>query len=173
VSGFWGIIAVLKTLSALERARPTSRTQHNLQRLQGISMLIFYPLDYVSFFSSPLAPLLHGLGPTISRKAQLWSIRAWGAYVGLQIMSLVNEWRAQVSKGVKDSDDDWVAVRKRKQAIACQLVANVSRLPVILHWSVIGGIYKNELWTDVLSFISALAAFSAGWEAAKVPPPTH
>jgi len=116
---------------------------------------------------------LKGVSPAVSRKAQLWSIRAWGVYVGLQIMSLVSQWKNETSKsGKEDQNDDWATVKKRKQAIVCQLVTNVSRFPVICHWSVTGGIYNNELWTDVLSFISAVAAFSGGWESQKIPSPT-
>jgi len=170
VSGFWGIIAIIKGLSALERKRPLSRTQLNLQRLQGISMLAFYPLDYLSFFSSPPAPLLRGVSATTSRKAQLWSVRAWGIFVGLQIACLMADWRDQTSKSIKEGEDgDYAAIKTRKRTIVYQLLANVSRLPVILNWSVVGGIYSNELWTDLLSFISAVAAFSAGWEATKQP----
>lgn len=175
VSGFWGILAIIKGLSALERSRPASRTKLNLERLQGLSMLIFYPLEYISFFSSPLAPVLKGVSPNDSLKASIWSVRAWGTYVVLQVALLIGEWRELVKTGRAlsrgESDADPMAVRKRKQAIAYQMVANVSRLPVILHWSMIGGLYKNEFWTNFLSFVSALAAIRGGWEATRVPPP--
>lgn len=156
VSGFWGsrpiylshhvitlssgILAIIKGLSTLERSRPASRTKLNLERLQGLSMLIFYPLEYISFFSSPLAPVLKGVSPNDSLKASIWSVRAWGTYVVLQVALLIGEWRELVKTGRAlsrgESDADPMAVRKRKQAIAYQMVANVSRLPVILHWYV-------------------------------------
>ena len=188
-------------------------------------MLVFYPLEYISFFSSPLAPVLHGVSPSTSVKAQIWSIRAWGAYVGLHILQLRNEWNDLVRKecipkggveGVKGSRDE-DTIKKRKQAIIYQLVADISRLPVILHWyvcflhittfglflrcillptnrSVIGGIYKSDvslffhvlpstrLWlmnaslqalTNILSFISALAALLGGWESTRLPAPSR
>jgi len=137
-------------------------------------MMLFYPLDCVSFFSSSFAPVLHAVSPAVSRRAQLWSVRAWGVYVGLQIAQLVSEWRELQPKGDKaGGDEEDSTVRKRRQDVVCQLVANVSRFPVILHWSVVGGIYSSELWTDVLSVISAVAAFSGGWESMRVPPPTR
>ncbi|RDB18058.1 hypothetical protein Hypma_000896 [Hypsizygus marmoreus] len=180
VSGFWGILAILKGLSALERHRPKSRFQLNLQRLQGISMLFYYPLDYLAFFSSPLAPLLPGVSPQTSAKATLWSIRSWGVYVFLQTVQLLGEWKevAQKELALKkapEHDANWnveaAAAGKRKQAVCYQLAANISRLPVILHWSVVGGLYKNEHWSTVLSFISAVAAIRGGWETHRVPPP--
>lgn len=98
-------------------------------------MLVFYPLEYISFLSSPAVPLLRGISPQASFKAGLWSVRAWGAYVGLHITLLMAEWKeiAQKERST-EIDVDAVAIHKRKQAIVYQLVANVSRLPVILHW---------------------------------------
>jgi len=176
VSGLWGIIGIFKALSTLERSQPTSRTQLTLQRLQGLSMLIYYPLEYVSFFSSPFAPLLSGVSPQTSAKAQLWSIRAWGVYVALQILLLRHEWRLisrpeyenDSTKDVKVQNN--AALRKHKFAIVCGLVANISRLPVILHWSISGGIYGSEAYTNILSFISSVAALKGGWEATRLSP---
>jgi hypothetical protein len=131
-----GIMGIAKALSALERSQPASRTQLTLQRLQGLSMLVYYPLEYVSFFSSPFAPLLSDVSPAMSAKAQLWSIRAWGVYVGLQILLLRHEWKSIARKeyGTDVKGQDKAALKKRKFAIVCGLVANISRLPVILHW---------------------------------------
>jgi hypothetical protein len=140
-----GILAVMKAISALERSSHASLTQLNLQRLQGLSMLVFYPLEYISFFSSPLAPVLHGISPSKSLRAQIWSIRAWGAYVFIQIVLLGQEWKELVRKerilttcvaDVRDKSDGAGSIRKRKRAIIYQLVANISRLPVIIHWCV-------------------------------------
>lgn len=102
-------------------------------------MLVFYPLEYISFFSSPIAPLLRTVSPANSAKAQLWSVRAWGVYTALQVIILRNEWNAiiQQEQNAADADkgpQDKAAIEKRKTAIIYGLVANVSRLPVILHW---------------------------------------
>jgi len=42
---------------------------------------------------------------------------------------------------------------------------------VILHWSIIGGLYKNELWSSVLSFISGAVELRRGWEGSRLPSP--
>ncbi|KAJ7712906.1 hypothetical protein DFH07DRAFT_763346 [Mycena maculata] len=168
--GFWGILAILKGLSALERSPPESRLALNIGRLQGVSMLVFYPLEYISFFSAPFAPILR-ISPAASMKAQLWSVRSWGFYVALKIVELCSEWTGLVKKERDATEDSLKMVKKRKRAILFQLVANVSRLPVIMHWSVVGGIYKNELWTNGLSLLSALAAFRGGWESSRIPAP--
>jgi len=176
VSGLWGVLAIIKALSALEHSRPPSRTKLTLKRLQGLSMLIYYPLEYVSFFSSPFAPLLAGVSPSMSAKAQLWSIRAWGVFVALQIVLFGQDWNS-IARRDREEDNsadgkgqDIATLKKRKSAIVYGLAANISRLPVILHWSIVGGVYKNELYTNILSFVSAVAALKGGWEASRLSP---
>lgn len=174
VSGFWGLLAVLKGISSLERNRTPSRTTLNIRRLQAVSMLFFYPLDYISFLSSPVAPLLRNVSPAQSAKASLWSIRAWGLYVSADIALLLQEWSslsARQRAGKTATDIDVWAIRKQKRNVVFKLVSNIMRLPVILHWSIIGGIYKNERWSDILSLISGIAAFRAGWESTNLPSP--
>lgn len=110
-------------------------------------MLVFYPLEYISFFSTPsLAPILP-ITPQQSLRASLWSVRAWGVYVLLQIALLVGELKEIVHKlatGAVDAEGEHgrLAAVKRRRAIMYQLVANVSRLPVILHWCVVSSVFS-------------------------------
>ncbi|KAJ7026106.1 hypothetical protein C8F04DRAFT_966858 [Mycena alexandri] len=175
IMGFWGLLAILKALSDLERSPPPSRLALNIGRLQGLSMLVFYPLEYISFFSAPFSGPLLRISPAAQMQASLWSVRAWGVWVALKVAELVAEWRGLMRRELEakatDSEDTLKMIEKRKKAIKYQLVANISRLPVITHWSVIGGIYQSEYWTNVLSLISALAAFRGGWESNRVPGP--
>lgn len=126
-------------------------------------MLVFYPLEFASFFSAPWAPILAPRWITFEQggKAALWSIRAWLVYVLAQVALLIRERRAiarreavEVEMKVvgasvnEDSDVEKTAeeeealrvskekTNKRKEQILYQLVANVSRLPVIVHWYV-------------------------------------
>ena len=154
-----GFLGIMKGLSALERNKPASQTQLTLQRVQGISMLIFYPLEFISFFSAPFAPVLapRWITPKQGGQAALWSIRAWLVYVIAQVGLLVREReaireqemeiRAKASGNEKELEaatpEEHEAVRaekerttRRKTQIVYQLVANVSRLPVIMHWCV-------------------------------------
>jgi len=192
VSGLWGFLGILKFISALERTSASSRTQLTLQRLQGLSMVVYYPLEYIAFFSSPFAPIIPSriVSPTQSAKVQMWSIRAWGIYVVLQVWICANQlgelsWKETASRKALDGKSgalekgeekekarsDLEMVLKKKKQVWLQLIANASRLPVILHWSLVGGFYKNEFWTNFYSFISALAAFLGGWEGSRLPAP--
>lgn len=119
-------------------------------------MLVFYPLEYISIFTSPFAPVLHGVSPLAAMKAQLWSVRAWGAYVALQVLLLSNEWKElgrkeqTLKKTPVDAagSGDVATIKKRREAIVYQLVANLSRLPVIVHWCVA----TNFFWKFVLIY---------------------
>lgn len=97
-------------------------------------MIAFYPLEYISFFSAPFSGPLLRISPAASMKAQLWSVRSWGIYVALKIVELSNEWKALIQKEREATEGTLKAVKERKQAILYQLVANISRLPVIMHW---------------------------------------
>lgn len=116
-------------------------------------MLVFYPLEFASFFTAPFAPVLTSariLTPKQGAEAALWSIRAWFVYVALQVVLLVRERSAIKAKEDEERangygyvlSDEKEAENKelkkktavRKVQIAYQLVANVSRLPVIIHW---------------------------------------
>ncbi|KAK7048500.1 hypothetical protein R3P38DRAFT_1867872 [Favolaschia claudopus] len=171
IMGFWGILGIMKSLSALERSPPASRIALNLGRLQGLSMIVFYPLEYISFFSAPFGGPILRISPSAAMAAQLWSVRAWGLFVALRIAELCLEWMALVHKESEATEDTLKAIKKRKHAILYQLFANVSRFPVILHWSVVGGIYSSELWTSGLSLLSGIAAFRGGWESSRIPAP--
>ncbi|KAF8218281.1 hypothetical protein K438DRAFT_1556242 [Mycena galopus ATCC 62051] len=172
IMGFHGILSIMKGLSAIERSPPASRLTLNLCRLQGLSMLVFYPLEYISFFSAPFGGPILRISPSVAMAAQLWSVRSWGVYVVLKIVELSHEWLGLVRKesesDVMEDEGARKATKMRKRAIMYQLVANISRLPVIMHWSVIGGIYKSELWTSGLSLLSAVSAFRGGWESSRV-----
>ncbi|KAJ6460956.1 hypothetical protein C8R45DRAFT_842247 [Mycena sanguinolenta] len=168
IMGFPGILGIIKGLSAMERSPPASRLILNLRRLQNLSMIVFYPLEYVSFFSAPAGGPILRISPSAALFAQLWSVRSWGVYVVLRIVDLYYEW-CLVRKEQGTTEEALKAIKQRKRAIMYQLVANISRLPVIMHWSVIGGIYTNELWTSGLSLLSALSAFRGGWESVAGP----
>lgn len=106
-------------------------------------MLVFYPLEWISLFSSPAAPLLR-LNASIVRAASLWSVRAWGVYTALAVWLLMDELNDLKKKemraghaGTVAGEETRKAVHKRRNAIWYQLVANVTRLPVIVHWWVI------------------------------------
>ena len=112
-------------------------------------MLVYYPLEYISFFTSPWAPLLTGrINKKLEMGAGLWSVRAWGVYTLLMVGLLGGEWVELGRKETKlenggeteekdqEEEEELSKIKKRKKHIVYQFVANLSRLPVILHWYV-------------------------------------
>ena len=104
-------------------------------------MLAFYPLEYISFFTSPWAPLLTGrINKKLELRAGLWSVRAWGIYTMLAVGLLGGEWVELGRKEVglemegKEEKEELLKIKKRKKHLVYQFIANLTRLPVILHW---------------------------------------
>ncbi|KAF7292986.1 hypothetical protein MIND_01197900 [Mycena indigotica] len=169
IMGFPNILYFIKALSALERNPPASRLILNVGRIQCLSMLVFYPLEYVSFFSAPASGPLLRISPKDALFAQLWSVRAWLVFTAFKIVEQAHDLIALLRKHTYHKDEaERAKIAKRKFHLTYALISNVVRLPVILHWSVIGGIYKNEIWTSGLSLVSALAALKGGWESTRL-----
>ncbi|KAF8318428.1 hypothetical protein DL93DRAFT_385131 [Clavulina sp. PMI_390] len=191
VSGLWGILSIIKWLSALERTpvtstAPAARVSRTLERLQAISMLAFYSLESISFFSSPAAPILPPtlVTPSMSAKAGLWSVRAWGLYTAIQLWNLSAKWKEASAKeasltrelksasasekgdegtvelGTKDKLEE---VKKEKWATLLSLVENGAFAPLIIHWSV-RELFSSDLPVNLLSMVAAIAGFQNGWD---------
>lgn len=84
----WGILPILKWMIGLERSPPPSRLLHNIERVQGWSMLAYCPMEAVAYLGS------HGILPVsdaIQNKFWLWGSRFWALYVALQLLHLVED----------------------------------------------------------------------------------
>lgn len=172
VHGLWGILPIIKWLSAIERSPPRSdRLSYNLERIQALSMLAFYSLESVSFFSSPAAPVLPPtlITPSRSAWAQVWSIRAWGVYTAIQLGQLYAQLkglrrkeRMLAKSAEKLSEEEVEKTKKEKRAVVLSLVENAAFAPLIVHWSV-RPVFGSELPVNILSFVAAAAAFRNGW----------
>ncbi|KAF8591204.1 hypothetical protein K439DRAFT_1327939 [Ramaria rubella] len=176
----WGLLPIIQWLIGLERAPPPTKYLHNIERLQGLSMLIYYPLEHYYFFASKniLSPRL---SPSQSTNAKLaiWSCRAWAAYVVLQFLHLREDWKLlklreralkknySQTSGVSDAERFEIAQRRR--TIWNELLVNVGYLPLTLHWSLEKGIFTNQAWVGVFGTIAALNSFRGGWTATAPP----
>lgn len=84
----WGILPIIKWMIALERSPPPTRLLHNIERIQGWSMLLYCPLEAIAYLSSHS---VISLSPSTQNKLWLTSARAWALYVGLQLLHLVED----------------------------------------------------------------------------------
>jgi len=184
VSGLWGLLIIIRWISSIERLEPKSRFIQTIERIQALSMLTFYTLENLSFFTSPSAPILtkyfsSSSHPNImTTKASLWGIRAWAIYTFLQLVHLRADGKElrrkqrilEKSAVGETTDVDVIELKKQKRAIVLCTVENLAYLPLTIHWSFVGGIFKSEFPVNLLGLIAALASFRAGWDATSLPP---
>lgn len=84
----WGILPILKWMIGMERSPPPTRLLHNIERVQGWSMLAYCPMEALAYLAG------HGVIPLSTQtqnKFWLWGSRCWALYVGLQLLHLVED----------------------------------------------------------------------------------
>jgi hypothetical protein len=138
----------------MERNPPPTRTLHTIERLQGWSMLGFYPLEHLYYLRAhnliptsipSLSAILGRSSKRISlneNKLILWSSRFWLLYIVLQFAHLREDRKLLLTrhrnlrKGKGLSAEDKEDLRKRWDSLGNELVANAANLPLALHWFV-------------------------------------
>ncbi|CAK5268759.1 unnamed protein product [Mycena citricolor] len=188
---FWGLLQIFQWLISLERTPQPTRNLLTIERLQGWSMLGYYPLEHLSHLRSHdiLPPSISIPVPVAEKPKQLEldagalsraSCRFWAAYVVLQFAHLredrkllqLQQRALKKSKvGGKISDAEKAEFARRWDAYWSGLLTNICNLPIALHWSVTGGIIKNSLVVDILSLLAAVLSFRSGWRATALLDP--
>ncbi|KAJ9103673.1 hypothetical protein QFC19_004248 [Naganishia cerealis] len=86
-----GIIPVLASLpSLLSSSSTTEPTNHLIDILQTVSLILYYPLENLSYLSSKG---VFPLSPARELNWSIWSCRFWAAYVVLDVWRLVRKKR--------------------------------------------------------------------------------
>ncbi|KAG6919177.1 hypothetical protein DXG01_008475 [Tephrocybe rancida] len=187
----WGLLPIVQWLISIERTPHRTRNLLTIERLQGWSMLAYYPLEHISYLLS------HGLIPTtipniaslFSSSARpisldagrlgIWSTRFWALYVLLQFAHLredrkllqARQRNLRKGKGTGLSSVDKRELKQRWNAYWTELVTNLAYLPLTIHWSLEKGIIKNDVWVGALGLIAGVASFRSGWKATALPSP--
>jgi hypothetical protein len=154
-----GILPIIRWLISLERNPPPTRNLLTIERIQGWSMLAYYPLEHIYYLNtqgiiphsipSPLS--LFSSNPKHRMKinpgwAVTWSCRCWALYVALQLLHIAEDRqlllkRERMLKKAKDFGPAAAAekaeLRKKWDALYNELVLNLSNLPMALHWFVL------------------------------------
>ncbi|KAG2047237.1 hypothetical protein BDR06DRAFT_964197 [Suillus hirtellus] len=184
---FWGLLPIFQWMISMERNPPPTRTLHTIERLQGWSMLGYYPLEHLYYLRAhnliptsipALSAILGRNSKRISlngNKLILWSSRFWLLYVVLQFAHLREDRKLLLTrqrnlrKGKGLSVEDKEDLRKRWDSLWNELVANAANLPLALHWSLESGIFANDIWVTIFSLINGIATFRGGWKATALP----
>ncbi|KAF9243424.1 hypothetical protein BU15DRAFT_86395 [Melanogaster broomeanus] len=176
-TSFASVIGDFKMLGRFWGSPPPTRALLTIERLQGWSMLVYYPLEHLYYLRA--RDLIPATIPSTfhlnSNALAMWSCRAWAVYVILQFahlredrkLLLMREKHLKKGKGVviEDKED----LRNRWDAFWNEFVANSANLPLAIHWSLEKGIFTNDLWLTVFGFINAVATFRSGWKATALP----
>ncbi|TCD63337.1 hypothetical protein EIP91_005656 [Steccherinum ochraceum] len=197
LSNIWGMLPIIQWLTSLERNPPPTRRLHTIERLQGWSMLCYYPLEHVYYLlshsiipsqisrpslssflsSSTLEPKDNTINLDAGAISRL-SVRFWTLYVLLQFAHLREDGkllkqreRALGKSKATTAQAEKEELRKRWDALWGQVVVNLGYAPLTLHWSLEGGLFKNDVWVGVFGLIAALASWRNGWKATALPPP--
>ncbi|KAJ6544793.1 hypothetical protein DFH09DRAFT_1172767 [Mycena vulgaris] len=186
---FWGLLQIFQWLISLERTPQPTRNLLTIERLQGWSMLGYYPLEHLSYLRvhdvipatvpSPAAVLNPAAKPLKldTQFLTLWSCRCWASYVILQFAHLredrkllqLQQRTLRKGKGASLTAADKRDLQRRWDAYWSGILVNVCNLPLALHWSVPGGLIKNPLLVDILGLITAVTSFRSGWKATALP----
>lgn len=186
---FCGLFPIFQWMIAMERRSPPTRALLNIERLQGWSMLMYYPLEHLYYLRTHniipatvpcITSLFRSSSKTINlntSKLAVWSCRAWTVYVLLQFVHLMEDRKLllrrekHLKKGKDVSVEEQEDLRRSWDAFWNEMVSNAANLPLAIHWSSEKGIFTNELWPTVFALINGIAAFRGGWKATALP--TH
>lgn len=147
-----GLLPILQWMISMERNPPPTRALLTIERLQGWSMLAYYPLEHLyylrahSLIPATIPSIASLLGRTSKRihlsanSLAMWSCRAWAVYVILQFahlmedrkLLLMKEKTLRQGKGVVAEDKE--DLRNKWDSFWNEVVANSANLPLALHW---------------------------------------
>ncbi|ELU40104.1 PEX11 domain-containing protein [Rhizoctonia solani AG-1 IA] len=148
-----GLLPIIQWLSSLERSQPQTRKLLNIERLQALAMLAYYPLEHAYYLGSQS---IIRISPSTSNKLVLWSCRVWAVYIVLQFEHLREDMRllaideraaraARKSGEVTAEASTSRVLTKRKAALWNQVLVNLGNFPLALHWSLEKGLFGNEV----------------------------
>lgn len=178
----WDLISIIQWHRSLNSLPSSASKPVQIERLQVITMLIYYPLEHLYFLASKqVIPL----STRLLNKAALYSCRAWAAYTILHFFHLWEEFKlleketrriksqATMAFGSAQKLDTVVAsslrqMEERRAAVINGLVVNLAYTPLTLHWSLPNGLYASEAITGICGLVAAVAQLRAGWKASAV-----
>ncbi|MBW0518466.1 hypothetical protein O181_058181 [Austropuccinia psidii MF-1] len=144
----WDLLSIFQWLRSLNALSISGSKLIQIERLQVISMLIYYPLEHLYFLASKqIIPI----PKRIINKVALYSCRAWAAYTLLHFfhlredLILLNRERERLkslsmsgSYPLVNKSETALGLKRiegRRAALLNGLVINLAYLPLTVHWS--------------------------------------
>ncbi|CCL99302.1 uncharacterized protein FIBRA_01318 [Fibroporia radiculosa] len=191
----WGLLPIIQWLTSIERKQPPTRRILTIERLQGWSMLAYYPLEHLYYLVAhsivpsklsavSLLSLLPSLGSkpgdksiTLDAKSLgMWSCRFWSLYVALQFAHLLEDRKllktrertvSKTKSVVAESEKE--ELKKRWDSFWSEVIVNLGNLPTAIHWSLERGLFASDIWLDAFGLVAGLASWRSGWKATALP----
>ncbi|TRM64399.1 hypothetical protein BD626DRAFT_455718 [Schizophyllum amplum] len=183
---FWGILPIFQWLISLERNAQPTRRLHNIERMQGWSMLGFFPLEQLSYLISKdvvpstlpsvkslYDPSAKPVGVDVNRLGML-SCRFWAAYVFLQFAHMEEDRKLLIMKHRTFKRSGMTPEQKKElqaswDVLFNQFIANLAYLPMTIHYSLEKGLFKNDTWVTFFGWVAAVSQFYSAWKATALP----
>lgn len=149
-----GLLPIVQWLISLERNPQPTRNHLTIERLQGWSMLAYYPLEHISYLCSRgiIPSTIPNLASLFSSSAKpitlnpntlgIWSTRFWAFYVLLQFAHLredrkliqLRQRALRKAKSTGLTPIEKQELQQRWDAYWSELIANLGYLPLTIHW---------------------------------------
>ncbi|CAG8480408.1 9887_t:CDS:2 [Paraglomus brasilianum] len=158
---FYGLLPLVQWMIHIEHHPPPSTTLLFINRLQNLTMILYYPLEHIWWLAYHK---VIDIAESKMNRIGIWSCRFWAAYVFLEFWALLQQWQLLKKKerGIVKKVDaqeadilrEHKAVQTEKEQIVRSTLINVGYLPLTIHWSL-----ENSSFPDVgVGFFGTLAA---------------
>ncbi|KAG2187481.1 hypothetical protein INT44_005170 [Umbelopsis vinacea] len=172
---YYGLLPMIQYMAYLEHNPSPSRLHLNLERIQNLSMVIYYPLEHLYWLGAHNAI---SLSEKKTNSIGIWSCRFWALWVVLEFGRIAEQYRllkkkeTSLIKKIKDGEitdqaekqQQIASIQSEKKSMLLGTVINTGYLPLTVHWSL-----ENSTFPDVLvglfGGIAAVCQVYAAWQA--------
>ncbi|KAG2224459.1 hypothetical protein INT45_010525 [Circinella minor] len=169
---YYGLLPMVQYMNYLEYNKPASKLSLAIERVQNLSMIIYYPLEHVYWLSA------HDVLPISEKKTNsigIWSCRFWAAWVVIEYGRLAEQYRllkkreTGLLKRIKggdietneDPEAEMASIKAERSSILINTLINSGYLPLTVHWSLEKGLISDVLVGVFGGFTSILQVYAA------------
>ena len=132
---YYGLLPMVQYMAYLEHNPPPSRLHLNIERVQNLSMIIYYPLEHIYWLAA------HNVIPLTEQKTNrigIWSCRFWALWVVLEFGRIAEQYRLlkkkehSLVKKIKDGeithqaekDQEIASIKNEKKSMIIGTIIN-------------------------------------------------
>ncbi|CAG8478316.1 10065_t:CDS:2 [Diversispora eburnea] len=167
---YYGLLPLIQWMIHIEHNPPPTSLLLNIERVQNLSMIIYYPLEHIYWLASHK---IIKLSESKINKIGIWSCRFWAAYVLLQFWHLATEWSLLKRKRrdiIKKVDEDEEEIRKQKRELKSEgerifreTISSIGYLPLTVHWSIENSTFP-EIGVGIFGTLAAFFQLTGAWK---------